>query len=132
MFMRLTTLAAAGLVAATAAFTPAPDVDWAMVAKIREEGLQRSAGDGLRRANGDVLGARLTLSRDMQRAQKWLLGELTSMGLANVAAEPFMDYGVTWDNEYVSLHMLEPDYSPMVAYRWRTPRARRAGWSRCG
>jgi hypothetical protein len=27
-----------------------------------------------------------------------------------------MDYGVTWDNEYVSLHMREPDYSPMVGY----------------
>ena len=27
-----------------------------------------------------------------------------------------MDYGVTWDNEYVSVHMLEPDYSPMVGY----------------
>ena len=38
------------------------------------------------------------------------------MGLVNVAAEPYMDYGVTWDNEYVSLHMLEPDYSPMVGY----------------
>ena len=116
MLMRLTTLAAAGLVAATAAFTPAPDVDWAMVAKIREEGLQRSRVMDFEGYMADVLGARLTLSRDMQRAQKWLLGELTSMGLANVAAEPFMDYGVTWDNEYVSLHMLEPDYSPMVAY----------------
>jgi len=117
MFLRLTTLAAAGLVAvSTAAFTPAPDVDWAMVAKIREEGLQRSRVMEFEGYMTDVLGARLTLSRDMQRAQKWLLGELTSMGLANVAAEPFMDYGVTWDNEYVSLHMLEPDYSPMVAY----------------
>ncbi len=34
----------------------------------------------------------------------------------NVVAEPFMDFGVTWDNEYVSLHMLEPDYQPMVGY----------------
>jgi hypothetical protein len=117
MFLRLTTLAAAGLVAASAAaFTPAPEVDWAMVAKIREEGLQRSRVMDFEGYMADVLGARLTLSRDMQRAQKWLLGEMTAMGLANVAAEPFMDYGVTWDNEYVSLHMLEPDYSPMVAY----------------
>ena len=117
MLLRLTTLAAAGLVAvSTAAFAPAPDVDWAMVAKIREEGLQRSRVMDFESYMTDVLGARLTLSRDMQRAQKWLLGELTTMGLANVAAEPFMDYGVTWDNEYVSLHMLEPDYSPMVAY----------------
>ena len=27
-----------------------------------------------------------------------------------------MDYGVTWDNEYVSVHLLEPDYTPMVGY----------------
>ena len=27
-----------------------------------------------------------------------------------------MDFGVTWDNEYVSLHMLDPDYQPMVGY----------------
>ena len=27
-----------------------------------------------------------------------------------------MDYGVSWDNEYVSLHMLEPDYTPLVGY----------------
>jgi hypothetical protein len=64
----------------------------------------------------DVLGARLTMSRDMQRAQTWVQAEMTRMGLVNVAAEPYMDYGVTWDNEYVSLHMLEPDYSPMVGY----------------
>ena len=43
MLIRLTTLAAAGLVAvSSAAFTPVPKVDWAMVAKIREAGLQRS------------------------------------------------------------------------------------------
>ena len=116
MRLHLTTLAAAGLVAVSAAFTPAPDVDWAMVAKIREEGLQRSRVMDFESYMTDVLGARLTLSRDMQRAQKWALGELTSMGLVNVAAEPFMDFGVTWDNEYVSLQMLEPDYSPMVGY----------------
>ena len=64
----------------------------------------------------DVLGARRTNAQDMQRAQRWVLGEMTRMGLANVAAEPYMDYGVTWDNEYVSLHMLATDYQPMVGY----------------
>jgi hypothetical protein len=117
MSTRLTTILAAGLlVASPVAFPPAPDVDWAMVARIREEGLQRSRVMDFESYMTDVLGARLTLSRDMQRAQKWLLGELTTMGLANVAAEPFMEFGVAWDNEYVSLQMLEPDYSPMVAY----------------
>ncbi len=38
------------------------------------------------------------------------------IGLVNVVAEPYLDYGAAWDNEYMSLHMLEPDYTPMVAY----------------
>jgi carboxypeptidase Q len=106
------------LLLATAAAPPAVEVpvDWAMVAKIREEGLQRSRVMDYESYMTDVLGARLTLSRDMQRAQEWLLAELKKMGLANAAAEPYMDYGVTWDNEYVSLHMTQPDYSPLVGY----------------
>jgi carboxypeptidase Q len=99
-----------------AAASDTPAVDWVMVAKIREEGLQRSRVMEYEGYIADVLGARLTLSRDMQRAQTWLQGEMTRIGLVNVAAEPFMDFGVTWDNEYVSLHLLEPDYTPMVGY----------------
>ena len=38
------------------------------------------------------------------------------IGLVGVAREPFMEYGVSWDNEYVSLHMLEPDYTPLTGY----------------
>ena len=52
----------------------------------------------------------------MKRAQTWVKGEMERIGLVNVAIEPFMDYGVAWDNEYVSLHLLEPDYQPMVGY----------------
>ncbi|MDZ4674375.1 MAG: M20/M25/M40 family metallo-hydrolase [Gemmatimonadota bacterium] len=94
----------------------APAVDPVMVARIREEGLQRSQVMEFAGYLADVLGARLTNSSDMLRAQAWVLGRMKALGLANVAAEPFMDYGVSWDNEYVSLHMLEPDYSPMVGY----------------
>ena len=90
--------------------------DEAMVAKIREEGLQHSQVMEFEGYIADVLGARLTLSMDMKRAQAWVQGEMTRIGLVNVAAEPFMDYGVTWDNEYVSLHLLEPDYTPLVGY----------------
>jgi hypothetical protein len=41
---------------------------------------------------------------------------MAAVGLVETVIEPFMDYGVTWDNEYVSLHLLEPDYQPMVGY----------------
>ena len=116
--LRRPAAALAVLLLATAAAPPSTDVpiDWQMVARIREEGLQRSRVMDYESYMTDVLGARLTLSRDMQRAQEWLLAELRRLGLANVAAEPYMDYGVTWDNDYVSLHMLEPDYSPLVGY----------------
>jgi len=87
-----------------------------MVAKIREEGLQRSRVMDLESYMTDVLGARLTLSEAMKRAQAWVKGEMERIGLVNVVIDPFMDYGVAWDNEYVSLHMLEPDYQPMVGY----------------
>ncbi len=91
-------------------------VDRAMVAKIREEGLQRSRVMDFESYIADVLGARLTMSQDMQRAQTWARAEFARLGLVNIAAESYMDYGVTWDNEYVSLHLREPDYQPMVGY----------------
>ncbi len=97
-------------------FTQAVNVDWATVAKIREEGLQHSQVMEYEAYIADVLGARLTMSNDMHRAQSWVQAEMKRIGLVNVAAEPYMDYGVTWDNEYVSLHLVAPDYQPMVGY----------------
>lgn len=91
-------------------------VDWAMVAKIREEGLQRSRVMDTAGYMTDVLGARLTLSEHMKRAQAWAKTEMDRIGLVNTAIEPFMDYGVAWDNEYFSLHLVEPDYQPMVGF----------------
>jgi len=91
-------------------------VDWSMVAKIREEGLQNSRLAETVSYMTDVLGARLTLSEGMTRGQAWAIEEMQRIGLTNTVIEPFMDYGVSWDNEYMSLHLLEPDYQPMVGY----------------
>jgi carboxypeptidase Q len=106
------------LLAASLALSAAepPQVDWVTVAKIREEGLQRSRVMDLESYMADVLGARLTLSDHMKRAQVWARAEMERIGLVNTVIDPFMDYGVSWDNEYVSLHLLEPDYQPMVGY----------------
>jgi carboxypeptidase Q len=102
--------------AAGAALVAGSGIDWPMVAKIREEGLQRSKVMDTASYMTDVLGARLTLSEHMKRAQVWAKAEMERIGLVNVAVEPFMDYGVAWDNEYFSLHLLEPDYQPMVGF----------------
>ncbi|MCJ7588473.1 MAG: M20/M25/M40 family metallo-hydrolase [Candidatus Aminicenantes bacterium] len=111
-------LAAVALVIAVSASASdqAPTVDWDTVAKIREEGLQRSQVMDIVGYIVDVLGARLTNSEDMKRAQAWVRGKMERLGLENVVIEPFMDYGVSWDNEYFSLHMLGPDYQPMTGF----------------
>ncbi|MCJ7564408.1 MAG: M20/M25/M40 family metallo-hydrolase [Candidatus Aminicenantes bacterium] len=93
-----------------------PTVDWDMVAKIREEGFQRSQVMDIVGYITDVLGARLTLSEDMKRAQAWAKDKMEKIGLVNAVIEPFMDYGAAWDNEYFSLHMLEPDYQYMMGF----------------
>ena len=114
--LRVALLALPFLSIALLAQNTAPTVDMAIVAKIRAEGLQRSQVMETESYIADVLGARLTLSDDMKRAQTWAAAEMKRIGLVNVAIEPFMDFGTTWDNEYTSLHMLTPDYQPMVGY----------------
>ena len=91
-------------------------VDWDVVAQIREEGLQRSQIANTLSYMADVLGARLTNSIAMDKAQRWAVEEMKRVGLNGIDREPFMDYGISWDNEYVSIHQLEPDYPPMVGY----------------
>ena len=93
-----------------------PAADAAMVAKLRTEGLERSRVMDVLAYLTDVLGARLTLSDDMARAQTWVLSHMREIGLSNVTSDPFMAYGTRWDNEYTSLHMMAPDYQPMVGY----------------
>jgi carboxypeptidase Q len=104
------------VVFAVSSFGQQPKADLEMVAKIREEGLQRSQVMDIVGTITDVLGARLTLSADMKRAQAWVKDKMDEIGLVNTVIEPFMDYGVPWDNEYFSLHLLEPDYQPMVGF----------------
>ncbi len=100
----------------TAAQESVWSVDLDIIAKIREEGLQHSQLPNTLSYMTDVLGARLTNSDDMKRAQAWAIDEMERIGLANAHREPFMDYGVSWDTEYVSIHMMEPDYAPLVGY----------------
>lgn len=88
----------------------------AVLARLRDEGLTRSRVMDVLSYMTDVLGARLTLSDDMARAETWALGHMREIGLTNVVSLPFMDYGSRWDNEFTSLHLVEPDYQPMVGY----------------
>ena len=93
-----------------------PKVDWETMAKIREEGFQRSQVTDIVGYITDVLGSRLSLSEHIKKAQAWSKEKMESIGLTNVVIEPFMDYGASWDNEHFSLHMIEPTYTPMTGF----------------
>jgi carboxypeptidase Q len=91
-------------------------VDWEMVSKIREEGLQRSQIMDMVGYMSDVLGPRLTASPSMRRAQEWAQQKMREVGLENIVFERAGEHGVNWDNEFVSVHMMAPDYQPLLAY----------------
>ena len=93
-----------------------PNVNWDIVAKIREEGLQRSQAVDIVGYLTDVLSSRLSLSEHMKKAQTWAKDKMGTIGLTNVQIEPFMDYGNAWDNEHFSIQMLEPTYVPMMGF----------------
>ena len=55
-----------------------PPVDLAIIEQIREEGFERSQLPDTLSYMTDVLGARLTVSPGMRRAQRWVMGSLSS------------------------------------------------------
>jgi hypothetical protein len=87
-----------------------------VLARIREEGFQRSQVMELAFHMTDVLGPRVTSSRGEKKAQEWAQSKMREMGLSNVVAEPFGAHEASWDNLYTSLHLLEPDYQPLLGY----------------
>lgn len=91
-------------------------VDLRVIAKIREEGFQRSQVTDIVSYISDVFGNRLTGSMGMKKAQKWAKAKMEKIGLENTVIEPFMDHGISWDMEHVSMHMLEPDYFPLQIF----------------
>ncbi len=87
-----------------------------VLARIREEGFQRSQVMDFAFTMTDVLGPRLTSSRGEKKAQEWAQSKMREMGLSRVVAEPFGTHEASWDNLYTSLHLLEPDYQPLIGY----------------
>src|SRR3990172_1601373 len=87
-----------------------------VLARIREEGFQRSQVMELAFYMTDVLGPRVTSSRGEKKAQEWAQSKMREMGLSRVVAEPFGAHEASWDNLYTSLHLLEPDYQPLIGY----------------
>jgi hypothetical protein len=90
-----------------------PDLD--MMNRIRYEGLQHSQVGKLAAFLSDVIGPRPTGSPEIDRANKWTAAKMKEWGMTNVALEPYDDFGVGWALRYVSAHLIEPHYAPLIA-----------------
>jgi carboxypeptidase Q len=103
-----------------AALTPAllgaqESFDRAMVAKIRDEGLNRSQVWGMVDTLATVIGPRLTASPAFMRAMTWSRDHLNAWGLRDVHFETW-PFGRGWEMQKFTLEMTAPRYAPMIGY----------------
>ncbi len=111
--------ATALLLAATA---PSQSVDEAALARIAEEGTQRSEVMATAQYLADVIGARLTNSPGAREAEAWTQQRFREWGLANIHKEGF-DFGRGWWIERSSVHMVAPRPARLAALpiSWTPP-----------
>lgn len=96
--------------------TPTPELDREMLARIRDEGLNRSRVMELASHIADVYGPRLAGSPSYRRAAAWARQTFAELGLANAAVEPWGEYGMGWENNYTTIHLIAPEYQPIIGY----------------
>jgi len=107
-------LAAAAIVVASS-LGAQETFDRAMVAKIRDEGLNRSHAWAMVDTLATVIGPRLTASPAYMRAATWARDHLTAWGLAGVHFETW-PFGRGWELQKYTLEMTEPRFAPMIGY----------------
>src|ERR1041385_5465279 len=86
------------------------------IAKIRDEGLNRSQVMQTLSYLSDVIGPRLTASPGMKRANEWTRDQLTSFGLQNAHLEAWGPFGRGWSLKSFSAQISEPLDIPLIAY----------------
>jgi len=91
-------------------------VDVGMVNRIWEEAVNRSKIMETLSYLTDVIGPRIPGTPAMEKASEWAKNKFAEWGLVNAAIEPCGEFGPGWTNEYISVHMIEPSYSPLLAY----------------
>lgn len=88
-------------------------IDYAMYARIREEGLKHSHVMEFAGALTDAIGPRLTGSPNMAKANAWTRDTLTSIGLSNAHLEDWGEFGMGWQQINTWARMVSPDPEPL-------------------
>lgn len=85
------------------------------IARIREEGLERSEAMATLTHLTEVIGPRLTGSPGMKRANEWTRERLESWGLT-AKVEPWGEFGRGWTLKRFSAQVVEPLAFPVIAF----------------
>lgn len=91
-------------------------IDLAALARIRDEGMQRSKVMEIASYLTDVHGSRLTGSPQAKAAGEWTLAQLTGWGITNPRFEMWGPFGRGWSNEKLSARVVAPTSYPLIAY----------------
>ncbi|MCC2547840.1 M20/M25/M40 family metallo-hydrolase [Hymenobacter sp. BT175] len=105
---------ACGLTTAPVLAQTTEKLDQAMLAKIKDEGLNRSKVMETAFYLTDVCGPRLAGSDGLARANEWTKKQLTGWGLVNAAIEPWGTFGRGWDIEKSYVAMTAPYYHTLI------------------
>ncbi|MEO5816920.1 MAG: M20/M25/M40 family metallo-hydrolase [Gemmatimonadaceae bacterium] len=89
--------------------------DAATLARIRDEGMNRSHVVEMFNHLTNVIGPRLTGSPAFKQSIDWSVATLNRYGLSKVHAESW-PYGKGWTLEKFTLEMVEPRYFPMIGF----------------
>ena len=96
-------------------FAQTEKLDFAMLGRIRDEGLSRSQVMDHISWLSDVYGPRLTGSPAIQQASEWAMKTFNGWGLANVHQERWA-FGKGWSLVRFSAHLVEPQIQPIIAF----------------
>jgi hypothetical protein len=103
------------LVVPYAAFAQQPQED-PMIAKIKDEGMNRSQVMQTLSYLTDVIGPRLTASPGMKRSNEWTRDTLAKWGLQNAHLESWGPFGRGWSLKRFSAQVVSPQDIPLIAY----------------
>jgi carboxypeptidase Q len=97
-------------------FAQKENLDMAMMAKIRDEGMNHSQVMEIIFNLTDANGPRLMQSPGYFRAANWAKTKLASWGLENANLEAWGSWGKGWELEKYYLAMTAPYYKPLIGF----------------
>ena len=90
-------------------------IDRAIIAKIRDEGLNRSQVHNTFTYFTEVIGPRLTATPAYKAAAEYAQGKLKEWGVENPRLEAW-EFGRGWTLDKFTIEMVEPRYMPLIGY----------------